>query len=161
MTKIKQPRGFSLIEGVIIVAIVCVIAGLGYYGYTARNKATSAKDDTSGGFAVKDGRSLFYVVSAGVGGPCMYYVADDKGKSLEQCVDPKLIQGIYLEAKTEPNSELSRIDDNPSVDGLLMVDADVRVVSEERSGATPKPEYTTKQVVYIDKIYDAKIVVSP
>lgn len=161
MTKTKQPSGFSLIEGIIIVTIVCVIAGLGYYGYRARNKTTPTKDDTSSGFTVKDGRSLFYVVSAGVGGPCMYYVADDKGKSLEQCVDPKLIQGIYLEAKSEPNSELSRMDDNPSVDGLLMVDADVRVVSERRSPTTPKPQYTTKQVVYIDKIYEAKIVVSP
>lgn len=39
----KQPRGFSIIEGAIVVALVCVIGALGYFAYTGQQKAVEDK----------------------------------------------------------------------------------------------------------------------
>ncbi len=106
---------------------------------------------------IKSGRRQFYIMSGGVGGKCKYYLADRKGKTQDVCVDKNLIADTFARIDLlEPVSESQLdVDVYPVPDiNALWVDADIRVVTEQRSALLPKPEYKKTPVIYIDTIHN-------
>lgn len=111
--------------------------------------------------SIKSGRRQFYVVSGGLGGRCSYYLADNKGKRQSTCVDTKRATWPLPEVEVDPTQELGAGTTSAVAVRVVRVDANVTVVTEQRSVPLPKPEYKKTRVIYIDDVFSADIVTLP
>ena len=159
MAQSKQRRGFSIIEGAIIIAILCIITGLAYFALTARQNDSSFKDEdkivSAPKTTFKDGRATFYVVSGGVGGHCEYYVADKAGKRTGECVDSVLLKKLVLDTNKEYRDAVDGY--LPGTTNLLLIDADIVVSTRSTRNGSQFGDPKTKNVLVLSQVYSVTI----
>lgn len=138
----NKPKPKSKINKNFVILIVLILATVfAFVVYSRRSLAPAVESD----------RSTIYVIAGGLGGSCLYYMSNNNGSAQGECVDENSFKKLVVDAY--PQEKYGALGDS---DHVLLLDADVTVKKERRSGATPTPQYKEESVVYLNKVYSVK-----